>query len=50
MVLKRAYKNNVVLNMISLLAETLLDVIQHCEFVTRNRDDVIIQQGEKGHR
>ena len=30
--------------------ETLLDVIQHCEFVTRNVNEVIIHQGEKGHR
>ncbi len=33
-----------------LFPETLLDVIQHCDFVTRQRDDCIILQGERGHR
>lgn len=29
--------------------EILLDVIQYCEFVTKQQDEVIIYQGERGH-
>jgi hypothetical protein len=33
-----------------ILSETLLDVIRHCDFVTKEKDEVIIHQGETGHR